>query len=36
MKFEITGRKLSAPELLGMLEDSDPDTLWIVKEYRKR
>lgn len=33
MKFEITSsRKLTAEELLGMLEDCDSEELWIVKE----
>ena len=32
MKFEIKGRKITSRELLGMLEDSDSETEWIVKE----
>lgn len=29
--FKIKGRKLDALELLGMLEDSDSETVWTVR-----
>jgi len=32
MKFEIKGRKISGQELLGMLEDSDSETKWVVEQ----
>ena len=35
MKFEIRGRKISGPELLGMLEDCDSETEWDVRELDK-
>ena len=34
MKFEIIGRKIDTLELLGILEDSDSETTWKVKELR--
>jgi hypothetical protein len=35
MNYEIKGRKIDSLELLGILEDSDSKTEWIVKEIKK-